>query len=383
MNETISVEPIINKIKRGRKSKKMILESEQLVAEQLIENKNNIEFIINEKYNNENTVVVENTIIYENIFNLIEQENEHGIEPRKKRGRKPKGGKIIKQLVSNNIEKEEKPNIILHLKCAIKDLEDKGDHNSNFTTTNIDAYNFLDSKVEMNYEIIEDSDFKPLQNYIGPSQIYEKKIEEDVNSYNNTIIKSGDDDNKENREIWRKLKILEQNLHLNNVLNKKSACFWCSYDFDNPSIFIPKHFIKNTYHVYGCFCSPECSVAYLMKESINSSIKFERYHLINHIYSNIYNYKNSIKPAPDPHYMLEKFYGTLSIQEYRILLKSDRLFLIIDKPLTRILPEFHEDNEDFIINHKIIPSNNYQVKKIQKKQPQTKNSILNETFGLN
>ena len=120
-----------------------------------------------------------------------------------------------------------------------------------------------------------------------------------------------------------------------------------------------------------------------MNESINSSIKFERYHLINHIYSNIYNYKNSIKPAPDPHYMLEKFYGTLSIQEYRILLKSDRLFLIIDKPLTRILPEFHEDNEDFIINHKIIPSNNYQVKKIQKKQPQTKNSILNETFGLN
>jgi len=50
----------------------------------------------------------------------------------------------------------------------------------------------------------------------------------------------------------------------------------------------------------------------------------------------------------------------LSIQEYRNLLKSERLFLIVDKPLTRILPEIHEDNDDFIINKKIIPSNNYQ-----------------------
>ena len=79
--------------------------------------------------------------------------------------------------------------------------------------------------------------------------------------------------------------------------------------------------------------------------------------------------------------MLEKYYGNLSIQEYRALLKNERLFLIVDKPLTRILPELHEDNDDFIINNKIIPSNTYQLKKnLQKKQ--TKNNILSEKFGL-
>ena len=52
--------------------------------------------------------------------------------------------------------------------------------------------------------------------------------------------------------------------------------------------------------------------------------------------------------------MLEKYYGNLNIQEYRSLLRNDKLFLIVDKPLTRILPELHEDNDDFIINNKII-----------------------------
>jgi hypothetical protein len=95
-----------------------------------------------------------------------------------------------------------------------------------------------------------------------------------------------------------------------------------------------------------------------MEENIDSSIKFERYSLLNNIYSKIYEYTKNIKPAPNPHYMLDKFYGNLSIQEYRNLLKSHRLYLMIDKPLTRILPEYYEENDDFIINHKVIPSSN-------------------------
>jgi hypothetical protein len=180
--------------------------------------------------------------------------------------------------------------------------------------------------------------------------------------------------------IWTKLKELQKNLHINNIDDKKSACFWCTYDFDNPPIYIPKHYIKNSYHVYGCFCSPECATAYLMKENLDSSTRFERYYLLNFIYSKIYDYTSSIKPAPNPEYMLDKFYGNLTIQEYRSLFKNDRLFLVVDKPLTRILPELHEDNDDFIISNKSIPSNNYQIKKNNKKE--VKKEILNKTFGL-
>ena len=119
-----------------------------------------------------------------------------------------------------------------------------------------------------------------------------------------------------------------------------------------------------------------------MEENIDSSTKFERYHLLNHIYSKIYDYKKNIKPAPNPYYMLEKYYGNLSIQEYRALLSNERLFLIVDKPLTRIMPELHQDNEEHIMNNKIIPSNNYNVKKKLARKVQTKNNIVSEKFGM-
>jgi hypothetical protein len=207
-----------------------------------------------------------------------------------------------------------------------------------------------------------------------------------VNSINNEKVytSSSDDDTTDkegsNKEICKKLKQLEHNLHSNNICDKKSSCFWCTYEFDNPAVYIPKHFIKGTYHVYGCFCSPECGVAYLMEENIDSSSKFERYYLLNNIYSKIYNYNKNIKPAPNPYYMLNKYYGNLTIQEYRSLLSNERLFFVVDKPLTRVLPELHEDNDDFIINHKIIPSNTYGI---QRKPTKTtnKNNIVSERFS--
>lgn len=175
--------------------------------------------------------------------------------------------------------------------------------------------------------------------------------------------------------------------------DKKSACFWCTYDFDNQACFIPKYEMDGEICGYGSFCRPECAVAYLMKENIDDSTKFERYHLLNQIYSKVYDFKKNIKPAPNPYYLLEKFYGNLSIQEYRKLLKTEHMLLVIDKPLTRILPELHEDTDDFITG---IYGNSgkassasqssggvYKVKRqSEKQQGPTKTSIMRDKFGL-
>jgi len=386
------------KPKRGRKSKKTIAENALLEAAKI----SNTNLLINENMIldlNEKTDCLDTEDIELNLTTSLNEEldiedSKDEKQVLKKRGRKPKGGKIIKQNTNLNTQKENKPNIILHLKCSLKDLDGIGDFNSNYTATNIDPYNFSLSKNDLNYELLNDktdtndslfnnfhinSSSFIIQKFDKEEEKEKEKDDLDIHSNNNYVPESIVD----NRDVWRKLKILEHNLHFNNISDKKSACFWCSYDFDNPPIYIPKHFIKDSYHVYGCFCSPECAVAHLMEENIDSSTKFERYHLINHIYSKIYDYKKNIKPAPHPHYMLEKFYGNLSIQEYRSLLKSERLFLIVDKPLTRILPEFHEDNDEFIIHNKIIPSSTYQVKKkIQKPMTQSKNNIVNEKFGI-
>ena len=286
-----------------------------------------------------------------------EKENECAELPlAKKRGRKPKGGKLVLSTLGAPQINEDKPNIILHLKCSSKDLLNNVSNNDKLE---IESYNFA-SKNELSYGVINKE----------PEVI---EVEEPVEIDRSVGITNM-------KEVWSKLKRLEHILHTNNVLDKRSACFWCTYEFDNPAVYIPKHFIGKTYNVYGCFCSPECAVAHLMNESIDSSTKFERYQFMNNIYGKIFNYSKNIKPAPDPHYMLEKFCGNLNIQEYRSLLRNERLFIIVDKPLTRILPELHEDNDDFILNTKIIPSN-YQLKKKQVKKC-SKNSIVNEHFGI-
>jgi hypothetical protein len=369
--------------KRGRKSKKDIELAQQNEIQIQMQTQNltqdNINIIIKETDNLlSNDDIIENLINSDDIIeNLINSDDEidltkDNLETKplpKKRGRKPKGGKIIQQITPINNNKESKPNVILHLKCSLKDLQTCPPVGSD-----IQSFNFQNS-THLAYDVINSETTTSNQNFCADVISVSKSVEQE----------DYDDDKptKENdiREVWKKLKQLEHNLHTNNICDKKSACFWCTYEFDNPPVYIPKHFIKDSYQVYGCFCSPECATAHLMEENIDSSSKFERYHLINHIYSKIYDYKKNIKPAPNPFYMLEKYYGNLSIQEYRALLKNERLFLIVDKPLTRILPELHEDNDDFIINNKIIPSNTYQIKK-KHQHKQTKSNILTERFGL-
>jgi len=171
---------------------------------------------------------------------------------------------------------------------------------------------------------------------------------------------------------------LAQNLHTNNIPDKRSACFWCTCDYDNPSIYIPKYIIDNAYHVYGCFCSPECATGYLFDQSdIDSSVKFERYSHLNHLYSKIYNYDRNIKPAPKPHYILDKFYGTLNIQEYRQLLKCERLLLMVEKPLIRSLPELHIDNDECLLER-----TGSKLKLKTSKNKQSKSEIIVNNFNI-
>jgi hypothetical protein len=376
IDNNVICETVVTKSKRGRKPKNALLMN--------IKNENNENTILSDSVNLHLEVEEFNGSIMnetDEIDNDDINENETPTKPiGKKRGRKPKGGKIIQNILPVSNIKENKPNIILHLKCSNKDLLNNLFENNN---NNINGYD-LSSKKDFLYEIISSNDGNITNNYENTTNLNSLKSQQcqeniNIDYCDNECYPSNK--NSDLKDLWKKLKNLQHCLHLNNINDKKSACFWCTYEFDNPPIYIPKHYIKESYHVYGCFCSPECATAFLMEENIDSSTKFERYHLLNHIYSKIYDYKKNIKPAPKPHYVLEKFYGNLNIQEYRSLLKNERLFLVVDKPLTRILPELHEDNDDFIINNKIIPSNTYQIKR-KILQKQNKTNILSEKFGL-
>uniref|UniRef100_A0A6C0JHA2 MYM-type domain-containing protein n=1 Tax=viral metagenome TaxID=1070528 RepID=A0A6C0JHA2_9ZZZZ len=327
----------------------------------------------------------------------------------KKRGRKPKGGKLV---AKPNVKKDfvqPVSNIILHLKCSMSDLTEHNTSMSKIVTDplsynpivppNIMTYNSEESALFSEYKSNEvngsDDRVDELKQFayseFEKSKIPATNVCQSCSlkmEINDKGYESDDDINM--KDVNSKLKKLKLQLYKNSNPDKKSACFWCTYEYDNPSCYIPKYEIDEQIYGYGSFCRPECAVAYLMKENIDDSTKFERYHLLNQIYSKIYDFKKNIKPAPNPYFLLDKFYGNLSIQEFRKLLKTEHMLLVIDKPMTRILPELHEDSEDFIMNiygGKTTSQSNqsgvYKVKKQSEKQKgPSKSSIMKENFGV-
>ena len=242
-----------------------------------------------------------------------------------RRGRKPKGGKIIanKTITDNNYTIE---NIIVHLQCNTTDI-----NNSNNTNSDITYYDFNDNGIYNTLHNNTISNTTTIDNILINSNI--------------TTIEENNNNNHEPNEtnnINSKIKHLHKKLNCNISPSSKSACFWCSYDFDNSPIHIPKYILNNYYYVYGNFCSFECAIAHLFKENINSTTVQERYNLFCAIYS---NYKNihTIKPAPCPYYTLNKYCGNFTISEYRKLFDNNRFLLVIDKPITHELPELHEE----------------------------------------
>lgn len=298
----------------------------------------------------------------------------------KKRGRKPKGGKIIVPVVEeeNVVNVVEEQNIIVHLKCSTKDLDELSHfeqfstvYDPTFTNDKLDSYDFNENK----YDNCVAVDNNKTSVTAGSNFIYNPFASTDPN----------DEGVFNNKLIWTKVKELNNNYINNEIYNKNSSCFWCTCPFSHQPVYIPKAVVQNdSIEVYGHFCTPECATAFLFKESIDTSCKWERYHILNKMYAKAFNYKKNIKPAPDPRYLLNKFLGTLSIEEYRALLRDDRLLLVVDKPLTRVLPELYEDNnehEDLNKNFKMNSSiSEVIVKKSISKSKPVKTKIVAEQF---
>ena len=308
--------------------------------------------------------------------------------PPKKRGRKPKGGKIIPQNSINTVSMNSEPNIILHLKCSVKDISTTSFQETFHYDPNVEAiqsFNFDENNTVNYLEHSNDEALNTTSSTIG-YVMNDDTLQEDHSECNKKLHYNHSPKHKETNDteddikiLWKKINSLKVKLHNNDISDKRSACFWCTCEFDNPPIYIPKSEFKDTYQVYGCFCSPQCGTAFLMDEKMDSSVKFERYQLLNHVYGKIFNYEKNIKPAANPYYTLDKFYGNLSIKEYRELSKGDQLLIVAEKPLTHVFPELYEDNSDYALNQRTNQVSSYKLKR--KIVTSTKTTVL-DNFGL-
>ena len=211
-SDNINNTETIVKLKRGRKSKKeLLIINEQKYLKEL-ELKDNITCSIEETF--ENKIAEPLLIDDNNIIVCLDKNTDIQQNVTKKRGRKPKGGKIIQQIIPLNNNMDPKPNVILHLKCSLKDLQ-----TNTLLSSNVESFNFSSCKGDLSYEIIgsdDNTDFKDIVTLDNDSKYYE----DDIMSTHNEDTNSNKE--YETKEIWKKLKQLEHNLHVNNISDKKS-----------------------------------------------------------------------------------------------------------------------------------------------------------------
>jgi hypothetical protein len=235
----------------------------------------------------------------------------------RKRGRKPKGGVVSEMdefaadpFAPPPAAPKSAPNIILHLCCFMKDLE---------AASAAAAQEPMDvgaASMHGGCELL----------HAPASFTAEEKIDELANDF-----------------------------HANVCDYSEPCCFWDTCDFKGTVYELPQPSTAARTS-YGCFCSPQCAVAYLMNSRLSSTEKFEQLQLFMGLYFDSSLLTESIKPAPDPRYLLKKYHGTLTIEQYRDLFDTGKVYLFTGKPLTRTMPDLHVDNDDFMLLRKVIQS---------------------------
>jgi hypothetical protein len=150
-----------------------------------------------------------------------------------------------------------------------------------------------------------------------------------------------------------KLMVLFQDSNRYQKLPEKTeiACFWCCHSFPSAPCAIPSHILDEIWYMYGNFCSPECSTAYLFKERIDNHVQWERYALLNSLYAEDAQIPHGspcgIRPAP-PREVLRMFGGSMDISEYRTIVHEKRLRVdVLTPPMVSIIQTMDTKPIDF------------------------------------
>lgn len=100
------------------------------------------------------------------------------------------------------------------------------------------------------------------------------------------------------------------------------ACFWCSHTFEGVPCIIPEREVGGVYNVYGNFCCPECALAYVLGETIDPHVRWERIALLHRIYDR--EGRGRLFPAPGRE-VLKLFGGPLTIESYRATVRQGKV----------------------------------------------------------
>ena len=123
------------------------------------------------------------------------------------------------------------------------------------------------------------------------------------------------------------------------------VCFWDCQPFRTQPCVIPTTIEEGIWRVYGNFCSPECAAAFLFHERLDSHAQWERYALLNRLYST--EEMNDIRLAP-PRHTLRLFGGIMDVSEFRDIVKEKRMRIdVMTPPMISIIQVMDTKPIDF------------------------------------
>lgn len=115
------------------------------------------------------------------------------------------------------------------------------------------------------------------------------------------------------------------------VLPEKTdvACFWCCDTPEGRPCILPQSIENDVWHVYGNFCTPQCALAYLLSEHLDTHVRWERIALLNRLYGSQCN--GRVYPAPNRE-TLKRFGGPIDIRDFRSLCDDQRVRVDVHMP---------------------------------------------------
>jgi len=126
-------------------------------------------------------------------------------------------------------------------------------------------------------------------------------------------------------------------------------CWWCSYNFNNVPCSIPFNYINNKFEVFGCFCSFNCALSYLINGSIDK--KDEKISLLYLLYRKIYNNNDTFEPAPKKELLID-YGGNLTIEQFRKMCNSKLITQdIVLPPIVGVKAQIDTRNMQESIKH--------------------------------
>lgn len=123
------------------------------------------------------------------------------------------------------------------------------------------------------------------------------------------------------------------------------ACFWCCETFQGRPCVIPSGIQEDVWQVYGSFCTPQCGMAYLLSELLDTHTRWERIALLNRLYGAQTN--GRVYPAPSRE-ALQRFGGPISGDDFRAMCEQQRVRVDISlPPMVSILASMDTKPIDF------------------------------------